>query len=106
MINFFIDKTTIPLMRFREMVRQTPIMSFQIKIKSTDYKRFLKSLMKKENLIESITIRKHNTSNNGLYFFILIEFYTEIAYSELFEKHFAVLRDEFEIIKLQGKWGA
>ena len=50
-----------------------------------------------------MTIRKQNTLN-GLNYFILIEFFYDIPYAEIFEIYFSVLKAEFEIIKLLDKW--
>ena len=87
------------------MIRTADIKMFHIKINSLDYKRFMKVCSKNNNSIESISLRKHNTPN-GLYFFIVIEFYYDIPYSEIFEQYFSVLKFEFEIIKLEDKFGA
>ena len=99
--SYYFDKTILPTLEMKRMIES--IKGFHIKINSLDYRRFMKVCCKNNNSIEAVSLRKHCTPN-GLYFFIMIEFYFEITYSEIFEKYFSVLKENFEIIKLENKW--
>ena len=105
--SYYWDKSCLPLIRFKErfdnMLRNKKIIEMHLKIQDIDFKRFMKVCAKQNNRIQSMTIRKQNTLN-GLNYFILIEFFYDIPYAEIFEIYFSVLKAEFEIIKLVDKW--
>ena len=79
---------------------------FQIKVDEADFKALMRVCKQDFIFIQALSFRKQNTLETGLKYIVLIEFYNEIKYSDIFSKYFSVLKSQFEIVKLVDKWGA
>lgn len=83
----------------------TSVKGIDLRITGDDIERIKKVLEAESNNIESVTIRKSKWFfENQVRYYVIIEFFNERKYSEIFEKYFSKLRNEFEILKIKEKW--
>lgn len=79
---------------------------FQIRIDEADFKSLMRVCNEEFNFIQALTIRKQKSVGSNLKYIVLIEFFFEMKYGDIFTKFFSVLKSQFEIVKLADKWGA
>lgn len=83
----------------------TSVKGIDLRITGDDIERIKKVLEAESNNIESVTIRKSKWFfENQIRYYVIIEFFNERKYTEIFEKYFSKLRNEFEILKIKEKW--
>ena len=87
------------------MTRVLDVKKLYLKVSDSDCDRLMKVCSKNDNLIEAISIRKHKALNEELKYYVLIEFFYEIPYEDIFSKFYSVLRESFEVLNICDKWG-
>ena len=79
---------------------------FQIRIDEADFKSLMRVCNEEFKFIQALTIRKQKSVGSNLKYIVLIEFFFEMKYGDIFTKFFSVLKSQFELVKLADKWGA